>query len=362
MKQKKIAIISPSAGNGGAEKASTLLSLMLENLNYEVHFIAAYTLKDFKVGGQFYCLQVPKATRFSFVYQFFGFIKLRRHIKRHNFDAIIDFRSRRRFLTELVFTYFVVPRLDIMIYTFHLPLMDKYIPKPWFLFRSIYNKAEKIVCVSKGIKQKTEEIGLENTQVILNPIDFKFIEDKIDSEKLFDFEYIIGVGRMDDNIKQFDHLMEAYSNSVLPEKHIHLVILGKGQYQSVLEDFQKTLPNGDKIHFAGFQDNPYKYMHQAKFFVLSSKFEGFPLVVLEALACGTPVISYDCPTGPSEIIEHEKNGLLIPAQNKRKLTEGMNAFVENEIRYNQCKANAKKSIAHLTMEDIGKQWQTLLEN
>tara|TARA_R110002049_G_scaffold27584_3_gene94973 strand:- start:676 stop:1401 length:726 start_codon:yes stop_codon:yes gene_type:complete len=240
--------------------------------------------------------------------------------------------------------------------------MSKYFPKPWGLFRGIYNRSKKIVCVSRGIEQKAEEIGFNNSQVILNAIDFNFIDNQINIEKTFDFNFIIGVGRMDDNIKQFDHLMSSYSNSVLPEKNIHLLILGKGSHQPFLEDFKKNLPNNEKIHFEGFQTNPFKYMSEALFFVLTSKYEGYPMVLLESLACETPVISYDCPTGPSEIIKHRENGILVPYQNKDKLTDAMNEFVDDIPLYEYCKSNSKKSVEHLSMENIGKDWAALLES
>ena len=291
-----------------------------------------------------------------------GFVKLRKYVRHHDFDYIIDFRSRRRFLVEFVFSYFVIPNFDKVIYTCHLPLLSKYFPKPWRLFRGIYNRSKKIVCVSEGIEQKANEIGFHNSQVILNAIDFNFIDKQVNVKKTFDFKFIIGVGRMDDNIKQFDHLMSSYSKSELPKNNIHLLILGQGPYQPNLEAYKQELSHNEKIHFVGFQKNPFKFMSEALFFVLSSKFEGYPMVLLESLACGIPVISYDCPTGPSEIIKHRENGILVPHQNMDKLTDAMDEFVEDIPLYEYCKSNSIKSVAHLSMENIGREWAALLKS
>ncbi len=110
-----------------------------------------------------------------------------------------------------------------------------------------------------------------------------------------------------------------------------------------------------------YQNNPYKYLRNAKFFVLSSENEGLPNLILEALACETPVVSFDCLSGPSEMIFHKQNGLLVENQNVQKLTEAMNLFVEDEKLYTICKENAFQSISHFSIENIGKQWLDLFD-
>ena len=111
----------------------------------------------------------------------------------------------------------------------------------------------------------------------------------------------------------------------------------------------------------GFVANPYVYFKKAEFLIMTSELEGFPMVLIESLACGSPVVSYDCPTGPREIIQHEKNGLLVKANDKGKMTDSLNRMIEDSELYNKLRANAKNSVAHLSMDKIAAEWKSLIE-
>jgi N-acetylgalactosamine-N,N'-diacetylbacillosaminyl-diphospho-undecaprenol 4-alpha-N-acetylgalactosaminyltransferase len=231
-----------------------------------------------------------------------------------------------------------------------------------FLTRLMYQDCYKMVTITDKSKELIEyKHHLNNVQTIYNPINIEEIQSKYNESIDLNFEYVIGIGQMESNIKQFDKLIDAYSNSILSNQNIHLVLLGDGEQISILKALVKQKNIEEKVHFLGYQNNPYKYLRNAKFFVLSSQNEGLPNVILEALACETPVVSFDCLSGPSEMISHKQNGLLVENQNVQKLTQAMNLFVEDEKLYTTCKENALQSISPFSIEIIGKQWLDLID-
>src|SRR5690606_36813144 len=102
-----------------------------------------------------------------------------------------------------------------------------------------------------------------------------------------------------------------------------LVILGEGECRNELEALVKTLGLDDCVSMPGFANNPFQYMRRAQLFVLSSAWEGLPSVLLQAMACGTRVVSTNCKSGPSEILEHGKWGDLVPVGDAEALTDSI---------------------------------------
>lgn len=362
MSKVSIAIITPSLGNGGAERVASVVSILLSDLGYDVAIFAAYPNRNFPFKGTYLHLGHSKKRNIVFLSLAASFLTLYKSIKKGKFDFVIDFRSRRVFWIELIFHLCIFNLVKHTILTVHLPLLNKYIPKPWFVFGAFYKQAFALVSVSDLISKSLKDLGYANTINIKNPIDFDHI-DKLKQESIImDKPFVVAAGRMDDNIKRFNHIIEAYAASSLQQAGVHLLILGDGVVKKQLMALTQELQCEAFVHFKGFQQNPFKYFAKAKFFILASEFEGFPMVLLEALACGTPVISYDCPTGPSEIIQHEHNGLLVENGNVQNLTTAIKRMHDDKVLYKKCKANAIESVQHLSFENIKIQWKELIES
>jgi glycosyltransferase involved in cell wall biosynthesis len=358
----KIAIITPSLGSGGAERVSSLISIFMSDLGYAVTIFAAYPNIDFPYKGNYVYLGHSKSNTKVYFTLVTSFLKLYRSIKKENFDFVIDFRSRRIFWIECIFHLFIFRQVKHTIFTVHLPLLNKYIPKPWLVFGSIYRRAFALVSVSDVISKSLNELGYSNITGIKNAVNFDNIDKLKEESIIMDKPFVIAAGRMDDNIKRFNHVIEAYAASGLSKAGIHLFILGDGVVKKQLIALVDELKCAEFVHFKGFQQNPFKYFKKAKFFILASEFEGFPMVLIESLACGTPVVSYDCPTGPSEIIQNENNGLLVENGNIDELTSAITRMHKDIVLYKTCRANAVKSVKHLSFENIKSQWQKLIES
>ena len=359
-KKYKIALVGFRLAKGGAEKALANLSIFFDKKGIEVHNIIVLDDVSYNYSGKLLNLGKHKNESNNVLNKLKRLIFLKKYLKEHQFDYIIDFRPRTKYIQEFLIAKWLYQSKTI--FSVRSYLIDYYMPNWTFLTQLMYGKCFKIVAVTHLSKELIQEKHkLKNVVTIYNSIVFEDIIASGNQEIDLNFEYVIAVGEMETNVKQFDKLIEAYSKSVLAINNIHLVLLGDGKRKSILQDLAKQKNVEDKVHFLGHQNNPIKFTKNAKFLVLSSLNEGMPNVILESLACETPVVAFDCLSGPSEIIIDKKNGLLVENQNTEKLTEAMNLFVEDVELYNNCKKNTLESIQQFSLDNIGKQWLDLMK-
>ncbi|MBM6551066.1 glycosyltransferase [Marinomonas ostreistagni] len=172
-----------------------------------------------------------------------------------------------------------------------------------------------LATVSSGVKQQAQEqlsqhhVAPKSLSVITNPCPIDCIREQALAAKpsaMPDGPYLLNVARLVPQKGQ-DLLLEAYAKS---QQTIPLVIVGSGKLEQTLKEQAKTLGIADKVHFVGNQANPYVWMKHASLFVLSSRVEGLGIVLFEALACGTPIISVDCQGGVRDIFKGELENFL----------------------------------------------------
>lgn len=198
------------------------------------------------------------------------------------------------------------------------------------LSRFVYRRADGVVAVSQGVADDLVMLtGIDSSriQVLYNPVIYDDLLEKateIPSHKWLisrELPVFMGAGRLD-VAKNFPLLISAFAQ-VVRVKDARLLILGEGSLRTQLEKQINQLGLQEKCDLVGFVDNPYSYMAHADVFVLSSDFEGLPTVVIEALACNTPVVSTDCPSGASDILENGKWGRLVPVGDQKALAQAM---------------------------------------
>lgn len=199
------------------------------------------------------------------------------------------------------------------------------------MMRWLYPRATELVAVSAGIAQELHRSGFAENRihVIHNPVDCEKLRRLAARHVPLALPdktpYIVSIGRLAEQ-KDQRTLLKAYALSPLRQSH-SLVIVGEGDQRSYLEQLGRDLGIADKLLLTGAMDNPYPVLARASLHVLSSRWEGYPNVLLEALALGVPVVSTDCPHGPRELLDGGRYGRLAPVDNPAALAQVMMAEI-----------------------------------
>ena len=281
---------------------------------------------------------------------------LRKFIMQSNSDCVISFIYSTNILVLLA-TRFL--SCKVIISERNYPKYSKENRNTWFWLRkTLYPLADHLVVQTDSIKEIFRSYN-RSVQVIPNPV-------RVYAKSLYDKPEIslpacnklVAMGRLTTQ-KGFDLLVEVFANLYRSHNDWNLIILGDGVLKNELKSRTKELNIEHAVIFAGWVKNPFSIMSRSDLFVLSSRYEGFPNALLEAMGCGLPVVSFDCPTGPGQIIQHGISGLLVPSEDKDKLKEALQSLMEKkDIRVRMGK-KAKYIIRQYAPEIIIAQWEKL---
>jgi glycosyltransferase involved in cell wall biosynthesis len=172
---------------------------------------------------------------------------------------------------------------------------------------------------------------------------------------------LLAMGRLDRE-KGFDLLLQAFSRIAPRHPEWSLHIWGRGPLLSTLTTLASDLGLGEKVRFQGFTYQPFDVMRNADLFVLSSRFEGFPNALLEAMACGLPVVSFDCPTGPGQIIRDGVDGVLVPPYDVGELINSLDRLMGDEAERQRLARKAPEVLERFSVERIMGMWENLLRD
>jgi len=333
VEKKKIAIVVTNLAGSGAEKVSLAQAKLFKENGHDVILVLLEKLIKYDIEK--FDFPIISLTKIKNQYKIFGLIGdyiyaylLKKVIKKNlnKVDIIISNLPRADRVVSLLKeqkTYFVIH----MSYKAELEkFSSRRAKKKLSLYRRIYQD-KNIITVANDIKKDFDilKILYNNIITIYNPFDFSEIRAKGDEKLDVSFNYIISPSTFRAQ-KRYDIMLDAFS---LIKSDIKLLILTKEN--DTLKQMIKERNLQQKVVVAGFKQNPYKYIKNAKLLVLSSDREGLPTVIIESLILGTPVVSTNCPTGPKEIMKGKLSEWLTPVGEPIELAKTIDRALKSTI-------------------------------
>lgn len=241
------------------------------------------------------------------------------------------------------------------------------------LVRLTYPRARRVIAVSEGVADDLAQIfGVTRARirVLANPIDGNFIRARAGESSTMSVPgaYIVAMGRLVPN-KNFALLIDAFADAAVPGR---LIILGEGPERDALERQIAARDLGDRVLLPGFLENPFPLIAGADCYILPSNAEGFPNGLVEAMALGLPVLSTDCPSGPSEILAERPrgglasldcaaHGLLAPCNDRAALAEGLRRYQDPALRQHYSAAARARADAFSVVASVDRYWEVIEE-
>ncbi len=393
--KKKLGLVISHLQEGGAQRVASILSFGLAE-KYDLSLILHDGQKiSYAYRGQVIDLQTPVTGNLfmrllNFLIRIF---KLKRFKSCNKPQAVISFMEGANFINILTGR---TCRVIASVRNYKSRQTSGFIGQLFaVLIKVLYGHSDLIVAASEGIKTDLADnfsLPLNKIKVIYNPCDLDYIieksEEELDSSEKAFFEHgetLITVGSLTRQKGQW-HLLRVLNEVRKSRPLVKLAILGEGELRGMLSDMITALQLKDEVLLAGFKNNPFKYMNRAKIFVLPSLYEGFPNALVEAMACGVPVVASDCPSGPREILAPETDfkyqtaeielaqyGVLVPvcgnnlsqvderlSEQEKTTSEAVIMLLKDKSLYDKYKALSLVRAKHFESNSIVKQWVEMI--
>ncbi|HTL31005.1 MAG TPA: glycosyltransferase [Tepidisphaeraceae bacterium] len=228
-----------------------------------------------------------------------------------------------------------------------------------WLMRRQYRGQTIIVPTQRAADDLRQNFGLSNVRAIAHGVDGDRIRKLADERVDLPAErYFIAVGRLSRQ-KNYPLMLDAFAAARTRGAREHLVIIGDGEDRAAIEARLRDSNLTDVVHLLGHRDNPFPYIKHATALVLASFWEGFGLVLIEAMNLGVPCIATDCPSGPAEILDGSKYGLLVPTENSGALSSALVKITQPGMRDRYSAASSQRA-ADFTLTKMAEQYRPLL--
>lgn len=360
----KLTLVTSSLTAGGAER---VLSIMANYWAEKGHTISFVTL-DSK-DDDFYVLN-PSVRRYALALLHgsnspWGILRkhtlrllwIRKTIKETNPDTVICFMDRMNIATLLAMWGLNTP---IIISERTDPRHHKIGPLWSILRRLTYPRAQALVVQTESVKKWISNFYTKRfLYVIPNPLSLSNKSTSPNPDFYIPKKFIVSMGRMD-KFKGFHFLIKAFS-IVNKNKDWELVLIGEGKERSNLRQLSKQLGISSIVHMPGRIKNPDSILRHAEIYVLSSLYEGFPNALLEAMRAGIAVVSFDCPSGPAEIIRHGIDGMLVPAQDTEALAQTMANLMQDDELRKSLSRHAVDVTERFSLKKVMHQWEDVVK-
>ncbi|MCE7796794.1 glycosyltransferase [Sphingobium sufflavum] len=331
---RRIAVLLPSLNGGGAERVALFLVDVLARSGYAVDLLVAVnegSLVDHPIARQYRVdLRAPNEMLCG--------PHIVRYCRRARPDLLIAFVHTAKIMAGLARKW--VPEIPLALSVhaaLDIPRAHRFWVRRWFGHgpeRWLYRDVLGCHVVSRALGEQVQAhfaIPADRTHLVYNPIPEREppLPLPVEHEAWFDRPVVMTAGRM---TRQKDHatLIRAFARSGLAGR-ARLLILGEGELEGRLRDLVQRLGLGDDVIFGGFQPDVRPYLARACGFALTSVFEGFAIVLTEALMAGVPVATFDCPSGPCEVLEGGKLGLLLQPGDVAGVADALRAMVAGEL-------------------------------